>query len=99
MTRTAAAFGIAALLATASALAQPPPAHGPQRAPAPSSGQTLTAPYMREPAPPPLQQRRPLFTIFNMPVVVWAPVQAPYDSRHNLDAAANPFWLDEGNPM
>ncbi|HBK07950.1 MAG TPA: hypothetical protein DDZ81_19195 [Acetobacteraceae bacterium] len=99
MTKTAAAFGMAALLATASALAQPAPANGPRGSTSPSAGQTLTAPYTRAPEPPPAPQRRRLFTIFNMPVVVWAPVQPPYDSGANLDPAANPSWLDGGNPM
>ena len=99
MTRTAAALGIAAFLAAAPALAQPAPAHGPQTAPAPGAGQTMTAPYMRAPEPPPVKPRKPLFTIFNMPVIVWAPVQPPYSSGANLDPAANPTWLDGQNPM
>lgn len=99
MSRTASLLGVVVLLTTASAVAQPAPAGGSRSVPAPSSGQTLTAPYTRAPEPPRPPQRRPLFTIFNMPVVVWAPVQPPYDPRSKLEPAANPYWLDERNPM
>jgi len=56
--------------------------------------QTMVAPYT-QPAPviPPF--RRFLFSIGNLPVGVWAPVQPPYDSRANRNNAANPLWWDD----
>lgn len=100
MTRTAAAIAVAAFMVSGAAMAQPAPPTRPQGAELPNAGHTLAAPpYEQAPMPSPSRQRRPVFTIFNMPVVVRAPMQPTYDSRDNQDAAANPFWLDEGNPM
>ena len=99
MKRTPVLFGLTALLGAASALAQPAPATGSRATAAPGAGQTMTAPDTKALAPLANQQPRPVFTIFNMPVVVWAPIQPHYSSRSNLDAAANPTWLNGLNPM
>lgn len=92
-------IGLSTLLAAAPALAQPAPATGSRTTAAPSAGQAMTAPDTKALAPLPNRQPRPVFTIFNMPVVVWAPIQPHYSSRSNLDAAANPTWLNGLNPM
>ena len=96
---TSVIFGLTGLLAATPALAQPAAATGSRTTAAPGSGQTMTAPDTKAFAPLANQQPRPVFTIFNMPVVVWAPVQPHYSSRSNLDAAANPTWLNGLNPM
>jgi hypothetical protein len=84
------ALGATAVLSS-TALAQPLVA--PQRGN--EASQTLVAPYT-QPAPVIQPFRRFLFTIGNVPVTVWAPVQPPYNSRANRTGAANPLWWDEG---
>jgi hypothetical protein len=37
-------------------------------------------------------ERVPLFTIGNLPVQVWAPVEPAYDLHANRNLAANPTW-------
>ncbi|HQT76784.1 MAG TPA: hypothetical protein PLD10_06990 [Rhodopila sp.] len=92
------ACGAAAMLVVASAQAQTENQtqsvvrrHGP-----PVSGRTATQPFMRPTPPAPPPGPRPLFTIGNLPVVLWAPIQPPYDSRANRNNAANPLWYDNG---
>lgn len=92
-------LGLAALLAAAPALAQPAPTTGPRTTAAPAAGQTLTAPDTKALGPLPNRQPRRVFTIFNMPVVIWAPIQPPYDPRSKLEPSSNPSWLDGENPM
>ena len=88
-------MGMAALLAAAPALAQQAPATGSGA----TAGQTMTAPDTKTLAPLPNRQPRRVFTIFNMPVVVWAPIQPHYDTRSKLEPSSNPSWLDGENPM
>ncbi len=99
MTKTAVVFGLAAMLVATSAFAQSAPAPGSRTTAAPGGGQTMTAPDTKALAPLPDRQPRPVFTIFNMPVVVWAPIQPPYDPRSKLEPSGNPSWLDGENPM
>jgi len=82
-----AAAMVLSLTTLAQPLIAPQPAH--------ETSQTLVAPYT-QPAPVIQPFRRFLFTIGNIPVTVWAPVQPPYDSRANRTGAANPLWWDEG---
>ena len=88
-------IGMAGLLAAAPALAQPAHTTGSGT----TAGQTMTAPDTKALAPLPNRQPRRVFTIFNMPVVVWAPIQPHYDTRSKLHPSSNPSWLDADNPM
>ncbi len=92
-------IGLSTLLAAAPALAQPAPATGSRTTAAPGAGQAMTAPDTKALAPLPNRQPRPVFTIFNMPVVVWAPIQPHYSTRSKLEPSGNPSWLDGENPM
>ncbi len=51
----------------------------------------------RAPAPPVYprvspSENEPLFMIGKVPVQVWTPVEAPYDSNMNRNQAENPVW-------
>jgi hypothetical protein len=79
-------------MATAAfAQAQNPPSPN-QATPAAATSQTLTAPAIQSNPDQSVSQAHPLFTIGREPVVVWAPVPAPYDAHMNRSAAANPVW-------
>ncbi|HEX2941821.1 MAG TPA: hypothetical protein VHO91_12300 [Rhodopila sp.] len=96
------ACGAAAMLAAGSAQAQtqtqaePHPQSIVRRQGPSMSGRTTTEPFMRPTPPAPPPGPRTLFKIGNLPVVLWAPVQPPYDSRANRNAAANPLWYGYG---
>jgi hypothetical protein len=84
------AFAATAVLSSA-ALAQ----SNAGQQPSPATSQSLIAPYTPPGASIPTTPRH-LFSIGNLPVGVWAPVEPPYDSRANRTAAANPAWWDDG---
>jgi hypothetical protein len=58
----------------------------------PSANQTTQAPYTSISPDRSAAESRPLFYIGQLPVVVWAPVQAPYNSKANGTFAANWPW-------
>jgi hypothetical protein len=60
--------------------------------PAASQTQTLQAPYAPTNPDRSVAQSRPLFSIGQLPVVVWAPVQPPYNSKLSGTQAANALW-------
>jgi hypothetical protein len=78
------------LAATLPAQAQrttPPPA--PQSV---AANQSTQAPYTPNYPDRSAADSRPLFHIGQLPVVVWAPVQSPYNSKANGTLAANWPW-------
>jgi hypothetical protein len=77
----------------------PVQARGPTAAPAqpplplpPAASQTTQAPYISANPDRSAAESVPLFHIAQVPVVVWAPVQAPYNSKANGTQAANAVW-------
>ena len=62
----------------------------------PAATQTMRAAPV--PANPEASVNAPisLFKIGKVPVIVWTPVEPPYDARLNRTAAANPLWDEEG---
>jgi hypothetical protein len=58
----------------------------------PAASQTLQAPYAPRNPDRSAAQSSPLFRIGQVPVVLWAPVQPPYNSKVNRSQAANPLW-------
>lgn len=53
--------------------------------------QTTQAPYYYPTLQPP-PEPTPLFDVGGIPVGVWAPVEAPYNSRMNRNLASDPLW-------
>nr|WP_294555322.1 hypothetical protein [uncultured Rhodopila sp.] len=73
---------------------------GAQTKPSPTAeqsytGQSVTADIQGN---APATQPRPLATIGNVNVGVWAPVQAPYNANNNRTRAANPIWREDMAP-
>jgi len=101
--QSAAISASAAILASAVILAfmtvgsaqagKPSPAGKTQ--PAPGASQTARAPYSPPGPDQGVGQSRPLFVVGGVPVVLWAPVQPPYNSRMNRPAAAGQWWDSE----
>jgi hypothetical protein len=76
---------------------------GPARAqtkPSPTGGQTYTGQSVTAAiqGSTPATQPRPIATIGNINVGVWAPVQAPYNANNNRTQAANPIWREDMAP-
>jgi hypothetical protein len=66
------------------------------QAPAPQLGGTVQTPgLVPEETAPADNGRQPLFSIGNLPVSVWAPVELPYNTLADRNAAANPIWPGE----
>jgi hypothetical protein len=65
-------------------------------APVAATSQTLRAPAVPSNPDQSVAQAHPLFNIGREPVVVWAPVEAPYNAHMNRSQAANPVWESEG---
>src|ERR1700749_1614850 len=86
----------ALMIATAaSAQVKKPAADAPPR-PVSMASQTVPArPVLTNPDAS-VAQQRPLFSIRNVPVNVWAPVEPPYDTHMNRTQAANPVWGEGG---
>ena len=83
-------IGASALLVAADASAQvTAPAPPPQP---PAASQTTQAPYTSTNPNQSAAESQPLFHIGQVPVAVWAPVQAPYNSKSNGTQAANALW-------
>ncbi len=59
---------------------------------APVVAQTTQGEAVTPAAPNPAPQPQTLFTIGNVGVGVWAPVEPVYDSSANRNQAANPLW-------
>ncbi len=72
-----------AVASAASAQTQPPAVGGTEQ----------TAPMLPSETAPPVSQSPPaLFSIGDLPVRLWAPVEPSYDPAANRAAAANPSW-------
>jgi hypothetical protein len=85
-------IGASTLLALTGGAVQardPAPAQPPQPPPA---SQTTQAPYTPTNPDQSAAGSVPLFHLGQVPVVVWAPVQAPYNSKANGTQAANGLW-------
>jgi len=93
-------LGVAASMMASAAFAQArtPPSYN-QAAPVPAASQSLAARAV--PVNPAQTANEPyvLFHIGNVPVRVWAPVQAPYNAHMNRNAAANPMWEAEASAL
>jgi hypothetical protein len=76
-------------LAQRSTAIPPPP---PQ---APAASQTTQAPYAPTYPDQGPAGSTPLFNIGKVPVVVWAPVEPPYNSKSNGTVAANWPWTGD----
>ncbi len=63
--------------------------------PAAGTTQTLQAPYTATNPDQSAAGSRPLFHIGQLPVVVWAPVQPPYNAKANGTVAANWPWTGD----
>ncbi len=82
-----------ALLAATSAFSQTQRAVAPNPPPqAPGATQTTQAPYTGTNPDRSAAESLPLFHIGQVPVVVWTPVEPPYNSKSNGTQAANPIW-------
>jgi hypothetical protein len=73
------------------------PAHAQRTTPpavpqAAGTNQTTQAPYTPNYPDRSAADSRPLFHIGQLPVVVWAPVQSPYNAKANGTLAANWPW-------
>ncbi len=68
------------------------PSPASQTTPAPGASQTARAPFTPSAPDQRISQSRPLFVVGGVPVVVWAPVQPPYNGRMSRTAAAGPLW-------
>lgn len=85
-------LGVAASMVVLTAFAQTQsPSHN-RPAPVSATSQLLTARAV--PVNPAETENEPyvLFHIGNVPVRVWAPVQAPYNAHMNRNAAESPMW-------
>lgn len=82
--------------ALASAHAQSPsvPEQNQQSA---GASQMLQAPFTPTTPDARAAQSRPLFMIGNLPVVVWAPVEPPYNGNMNRSAASDPMFDPDPN--
>jgi hypothetical protein len=87
---------LALVAATAASAQVKQPATDPPPRPLPSENQTITAQPVPTNPDATVTQPRPLFNIGNLPVDVWAPVEAPYDANMNRNQAANPVWDGAG---
>jgi hypothetical protein len=56
------------------------------------AGAVVAPPLVEQAVPSGNAVPRPLFSLGNLPVGVWAPVAPPYDATANRNGAANPFW-------
>ena len=67
-----------------------------QSKPAPNAGQTYTGQSVTAEIQgnTPATQPRPLATIGNVNVGIWAPVPLPYNAGNNRNLAANAIWGD-----
>ena len=91
------AAAVLALVVTTAASAQvKQPAADPPPRPVASESQTVTAQPVPTNPDATVTQPRPLFNIGKVPVVVWAPVEPPYDANMNRTQAANPVWDGTG---
>ncbi len=81
-----------ASVATASAQRVTPPVP-----PAPPASQILQAPYQPSNPNAGPEQSRPLLSIGQVPVVIWAPVEPTYSLKMNRTQAANALMWDADN--
>ncbi len=96
MFSTLAVAALALVVATAGFAQVKQPAADPPPRRVAAEGQTVTAQPVPTNPDATVTQPRPLFNIGKVPVVVWAPVEAPYDSNMNRTQAANPVWDGSG---
>jgi hypothetical protein len=93
---TAALTASALMAATAASAQVKKPAADPPPRPVQAESQTVTAQSIPTNPDASVTQPRPLFNIGNVPVDVWAPVEAPYDANMSRNQAANPVFEEGG---
>lgn len=60
----------------------------------PEMNEVTRAPFIPPLAPASPSQSRPLFTVGDFGVYLWAPVPPPYDANNDRNFAADPVWGD-----
>jgi hypothetical protein len=90
-------FAVAGAMTFATTTFAAAQAQMPRQASTPGASETIQAPTVQPNPPAPIPELTPLFRLGDVPVVVWAPVEPPYDSNANRNNAANPLWYAATN--